>query len=82
MRKLLFIILALPIAACGQQKTMDFEEYDPPPTLVVPQHKVIKAKYPFIDVHNHQWSMPTQNVNELVSEMDKLHMGVMVNLSG
>ncbi|RTL57347.1 MAG: amidohydrolase [Sphingobacteriales bacterium] len=82
MRKLLFIVLTLPMVACGQQKTMDFEEYDPTPTLVVPQHKVLKAKYPFIDVHNHQWSMPTQNVNELVNEMNKLNMGVMVNLSG
>ena len=82
MKRLLFFVLALPFMACGQQKTMDFEEYDPPPTLVVPQHKLIKAKFPFIDVHNHQWRMPTQNVKELTDEMDKLNMGVMVNLSG
>ena len=61
---------------------MDFEEYDPPSTLKVPEHKLTNAKFPFIDVHNHQWQMPTQNVNGLVNEMDKLNMAVMVNLSG
>lgn len=61
---------------------MDWEKYDPPSTLVVPEHDVKSAKYPFIDVHNHQFSMPTQDLNELVAEMDKLNMAVMVNLSG
>jgi uncharacterized protein len=61
---------------------MDFEEYDPPSTLVVPEHHVKRAKFPFIDVHNHQFNMPTQNLDELATEMDKLNMAVMVNLSG
>lgn len=82
MKRLFFSVLAFPFIACGQQKNMDFEEYDPPPSLIVPQHKLTKAKFPFIDVHNHQWQMPTQNVKELAAEMDKLNMGVMVNLSG
>ena len=75
---LLLIIIAS--SACGQE--MGFEEYNPPSTLVVPEHRVTKAKFPFIDVHNHQFSMPTQNLSELVGEMDKLNMAVMVNLSG
>lgn len=82
MKRIFFAGLFFPFIACGQQKNMDFEEYDPPSSLVVPQHKVTKAKFPFIDVHNHQWRMPTQNVKELTDEMDKLNMGVMVNLSG
>jgi predicted TIM-barrel fold metal-dependent hydrolase len=61
---------------------MDFEAYDPPSTLVVPEHKITRAKFPFIDVHNHQFSMPTQNLNDLLNEMDNLNMRVMVNLSG
>ena len=61
---------------------MGFEEYNPPSTLIVPEHPVTKAKYPFIDVHNHQFSMPTQDLSVLVGEMDKLNMAVMVNLSG
>lgn len=63
-------------------QTMSFEAYDPPSTLVVPEHTVTRAKYPFIDVHNHQWAMPTQDLGELTAEMDKLNMTVMVNLSG
>lgn len=61
---------------------MDVEEYDPISTLVVPEHTLTKAKYPFIDVHNHQWIMPIQDLENLVGEMDSLNMGVMVNLSG
>jgi uncharacterized protein len=61
---------------------MDVEEYEPISTLKVPQHLLTHSKFPFIDVHNHQWTMPIQNLDKLVVEMDSLHMGVMVNLSG
>ena len=59
-----------------------FYEYDPPSTLVVPYTDVPRAKYPFVDVHNHQWLMPTQDLGALLQEMDGLNMAVMVNLSG
>jgi len=59
-----------------------FWAYDPPSTLVVPQHEVTHAKYPFVDVHNHQWNMNDQDLDQLVHEMDKLNMAVLVNLSG
>ena len=61
---------------------LGFEEYDPISTLKVSEHKLTKAKYPFIDVHNHQYDMPKQDLKALVAEMDKLNMGVLVNLSG
>jgi len=61
---------------------MDFEKYDPVSTLVVPGKIVTHAKFPFIDVHNHQWGMPTQDLSKLVRDMDSLNMKVMVNLSG
>ncbi|MFC3878710.1 amidohydrolase family protein [Algoriphagus namhaensis] len=61
---------------------MDVEDYEPISTLVVPEHHLTKSKYPFIDVHNHQWIMPIQDLDDLVEEMDSLNMGVMVNLSG
>ena len=74
------------LSACGQEKPldmkMDFEDYDPPSTLVVPEHKVTRAKFPFIDVHNHQFNMTSQDLSELTKQMDKLNMAVMVNLSG
>jgi uncharacterized protein len=69
--------------ACGQSnRKMDFENYDPVSTLRVEKHILTKSKFPFIDVHNHQWSMPSQDLSGLITDMDKMNMGVMVNLSG
>lgn len=61
---------------------MDFEQYNPVSTLKVPEHPVTKAKFPFIDVHNHQGNLGSANLSGLVREMDALNMKVMVNLSG
>lgn len=66
----------------AQEKTMDFEKYDPVSTLKVPEHILTHAKFPFIDVHNHQWNLSEQSIPQLLQEMDKLNMAVMVNLSG
>jgi predicted TIM-barrel fold metal-dependent hydrolase len=49
---------------------------------VVPEHKTPKAKFPFIDVHNHQRDMPSQDLATLIKDMEQLNMAVMVNLSG
>lgn len=81
MRLFTFLAFSLVSLLSTAQK-MEFEAYDPPSTLVVPEHKITKAKFPFIDIHNHQFSMPTQNLTDLVAQMDKLNMAVMVNLSG
>lgn len=86
-KKLLPLLCLLPITLFAQQNgpldiRMDFESYDPPSTLVVPEHIVTKAKFPFIDVHSHQWRMDTANLDQLVGEMDAMNMGIMVNLSG
>jgi predicted TIM-barrel fold metal-dependent hydrolase len=61
---------------------MDFEEYDPPSSLVVEEHRLAKAKFPFIDIHNHQGNMDSGDLNKLITDMDKLNMAVMNNLSG
>lgn len=66
----------------ARAQEIPFHEYDPPSTLVVPETPVPRAKYPFIDVHNHQFQMPDQDLDELIVEMDRLNMAVMVNLSG
>jgi len=65
-----------------RQNIMSFEEYNPPSTLVVPENKVTRAKYPFIDIHNHQFDMPIKDLSKLTAEMDHLNMAFMVNLSG
>jgi len=77
----LLIIFASSLFA-QNDTTMSFEEYDPPSTLVVPEHIVTRAKYPFIDVHNHQWNYSKEYLDTVIQEMDKLNMAVMVNLSG
>jgi predicted TIM-barrel fold metal-dependent hydrolase len=63
-------------------QAMSIEEYEPKSTLVVPEHHPKRAKFPFIDVHNHQWSMTPSGVDQLVSDMDGINMRIMVNLSG
>jgi predicted TIM-barrel fold metal-dependent hydrolase len=62
--------------------SMTFDEYDPKSTLVVPAHPRPRAKFAFIDIHNHQRNITPASADQLVAEMDKLNMAVMVNLSG
>lgn len=82
-RTFVFSAALMSIAtANAQSESMDFEKYDPVSTLVVPQHPVTRAKFPFIDVHNHQRSMGAQDLTRLIADMDKLNMAIMVNLSG
>jgi uncharacterized protein len=74
--------MAIFSVAAQTKSTIDFETYNPPSSLVVPQHVVTKAKFPFIDIHNHQNNMSPQRLQELVKVMDTLNMAVMNNLSG
>src|SRR5580765_1099914 len=80
----LFLVVLIFPDCKAQNNKMDFEKYDPVSTLVVPEHKLTRAKFPFIDVHNHQWgdAMSPRNLAILAADMDKLNMKVMVNLSG
>ena len=73
-----------PESAATPEPTMSFEEYEPKSTLVVPEHPVTRAKYPFIDIHNHQdpVEMTAEQTAKLVKDMDGLNMAVMNNLSG
>ena len=59
-----------------------FTEYDPPQTLKVPQHPIERARFPFVDVHSHQFELDEGKVRQLLVEMDAMNMAVMVNLSG
>ena len=68
-------VFALFLPLCVQAQTMSVEEYEPKSTLAVPQHPVTRARYPFIDVHNHQSArMSPGAVDTLVQEMDKLNL--------
>ncbi len=81
--KLKFNIAFLVMVTSGlAAQEMSFEEYNPKSTLVVPGNEIKKAKYPFIDIHSHQRNMSAQSLKNLVTDMDALNEGVMVNLSG
>ena len=80
-----FFILMLVLASCAQEQNaqeMSFEDYNPPATIVVPKTPTSKAKFPFVDIHSHQFRMATQDLSGLIADMDAMNMGVMVNLSG
>jgi predicted TIM-barrel fold metal-dependent hydrolase len=85
----ILIIFIIPTIAFTQRRTevdtslhMDFEIYDPPSTLVVPEHYPTSARFPFVDVHSHHWKMNEQDLDLLIRQMDTLNMGIIVNLSG
>ena len=86
----LTFILAFPLFAeesadkspADDPAKISFMEYDPPSTLEVSEHPVDHAKFPFVDVHSHQFGLDEAKVREIVVEMDRMNMGVMVNLSG
>ncbi len=82
MKSIIASTLLFLTAYCAHAQQMDMENYNPKSTLVVKEHLIKKAKYPFVDVHNHQWDMPTQDLKALLSDMNSLNMVVMVNLSG
>ncbi len=64
------------------QQTPTIEDYQPKSTLVTKEHKIDRAKYPFIDIHSHHWNPTPERVDQLVKEMDTINLQVMVNLSG
>ncbi|HZS52519.1 MAG TPA: amidohydrolase family protein [Bryobacterales bacterium] len=64
-------------------EVMSIEDYQPRSTLVVPQHPVPRAKYPFIDIHSHHRTPADQAyLRKLLSEMDTINLRILVNLSG
>ncbi|MER3376320.1 MAG: amidohydrolase family protein [Allomuricauda sp.] len=77
-----FTLAVISCFAITHAQEMGFEEYNPTSTLVVPEHPVERAKFTFIDVHSHQFRMDSQDLSELIKDMNKLNEGIMVNLSG
>jgi predicted TIM-barrel fold metal-dependent hydrolase len=71
---------ATPVAA---QQKVTVDDYEPRSMLVIPETKVLKAKFPFIDVHGHQnLSMGDTEFATLIKQMDNIGLRTMVNLSG
>ncbi|WP_299224048.1 amidohydrolase family protein [uncultured Psychroserpens sp.] len=78
----LLIVSILAVKFISFAQDISFEDYNPTSTLVVPGEVINKAKFPFIDVHGHQYNMPNQDLTPVVAAMDTLNMQIMVNLSG
>ena len=83
------VALAMPASAQvrrnEQQRppSMTLEEYEPKSMLVIDEHPVRKAKYPFVDIHGHQnLSASNENLAALVSQMDRIGLRTLNNLSG
>lgn len=79
---LCFALAFFGLSQTASSQEMSFEEYNPPSTLVVPEHIVTRAKFPFVDIHSHQGGVNKERIDQLVFEMDEINMGVLVNLSG
>ncbi len=86
MRTLLLCYLSVLLStAAALAQEMQWEDYAPVSTLVVDEHPITEAKYPFVDAHSHQWRLATassEDIARIVADMDALNMVVMVNLSG
>src|SRR5215212_7093467 len=72
----------LTTIAFAQSQSLTIEEYEPKSTLVTKEHRIERAKFPFVDIHSHHNNPSPADVDKLVKEMDSINMRVMVNLSG
>lgn len=57
-------------------------DYKPKSMLLVNNRKVLRAKYPVIDIHFHLASLNKTNAEELVKAMDQCGIDKIVNLDG
>ena len=77
-----FLLATLPLLAAAvlaPAQTMSIEEFEPKSTLRGPEHKPTRAKFPFIDVHNHQRDVSPAKLTQLIKDMDSLNMGLLIN---
>ncbi len=79
---LVAVIFSFQLLAQEIEPNVSFEDYNPESTLVVPENPVKRARFPFVDVHSHQWNLTKERIEGLVEEMDEINMRAMVNLSG
>jgi predicted TIM-barrel fold metal-dependent hydrolase len=71
--------LALSLVSIAAAQSVSIEDYEPKSTLRVPEHKLTRAKFPFIDVHNHQRELAPDKLDKLVQDMDSLNMRILIN---
>ncbi len=74
-----FLLLLLCLVGVAAAQSISIEEFEPKSTLRVPEHKPTRAKFPFIDVHNHQRDVTPDRLKRLIEDMDSLNMGILIN---
>ncbi|MSU50478.1 MAG: amidohydrolase [Opitutus sp.] len=74
-----FLLLLLPFAAAATAQSISIEEFEPKSTLRVSEHQPSRAKFPFIDVHNHQRDVSPEKLQQLIRDMDGLNMRILIN---
>ena len=57
-------------------------EFVPEPALVVEEHRVERARFPAVDVHNHLGWWDPERADELVALMDEVGLATIVSLDG
>lgn len=88
MRRLAMACLLCPVILSAQDRRPEFPppsitEYRPRSTLVVPEHPVPRPKFPVVDFHGHPPRLTSVDaVNRLVTQMDDIGIGVMVQANG
>ncbi len=97
-RSILKASSALPLATAvpAQQppkprpQPLALADFQPKSMLVIPEHKIARAKYPVIDVHTHvggalrvrPGTPNPASLPQIVSWMDQLNLQLMLNLTG
>ena len=89
-RKLVVAIAAAAVALSGQKKEDDLKlrDFEPKSMLHVAEHRVERAKFPVIDVHQHvndsyDWpGVAKKNPADVVKLMDQLNIRKMIILTG
>ena len=74
-----FLLSLLCFVTVAAAQSISIEEFEPKSTLRVPEHKPTRAKFPFIDVHNHQRDVTPDRLKQLIEDMDSLNMGILIN---
>jgi predicted TIM-barrel fold metal-dependent hydrolase len=78
---ILWLGVSTLLPAQAPQTSLDVREYEPRSSLVVPQSPRTRAKFPFIDVHNHpRFPMPPEQAQKMLADMDSLNMRIMGSL--
>ena len=71
-------ILFLPLAAYAQTADLKLVDWQPKSQLIVKETKILKPKFPVIDIHNHLRNL--ENTEKYLEEMDKAGVWKCVSL--